>query len=53
MGIMGGGAVLRLDGAVWKDALERIRRAGVGRRLRWEAPEGGSTTITSSAVSNN
>ncbi len=41
MGIVGGGAVLRLDGAAWKDALERIRRAGVGRRLRWEAPEGG------------
>ncbi len=41
MGIVGGGAVFRLDGAVWKDALERIRGAGIGRRLRWEAPEGG------------
>lgn len=41
MGIVGGGAVLRLDSEVWEDALERIRRAGIGRRLRWEAPEGG------------
>lgn len=41
MGIVGGGAVLRLDGEVWKDALERLRRAGVGRRLRWEPPKAG------------
>ena len=42
MGIVGGGSgLLRLDGAIWGDALERIRRAGVGRRLTWESPEGG------------
>ena len=43
MGIVGGTAVSALDGAVgavWNDALERIRRAGVGRRFRWETPEG-------------
>lgn len=41
MGIVGGSAALRLDGAVWENALERIRQAGIGKRLRWEAPEGG------------
>lgn len=41
MGIVGGTAVAGLDGSVWNDALERIRRAGIGRRLRWEAPDGG------------
>ena len=40
MGIVGGSAVARLDGTVWRDALERIRRAGLGRRLRWEPPQG-------------
>ena len=40
MGIVGGGTDLRLDGAIWRDALERIRNAGIGRRLSWEAPQG-------------
>lgn len=40
MGIVGGSAALRLDSAVWENALERIRQAGIGKRLRWEAPEG-------------
>lgn len=41
MGIVGGSAALRLDSGVWENALERIRQAGIGKRLRWEAPEGG------------
>ena len=40
MGIVGGAEGLRLDQAIWKDALERMRRVGVGRRLRWETPGG-------------
>lgn len=41
MGIVGGSAALGLDSAVWENALERIREAGIGKRLRWETPEGG------------
>ena len=41
MGIVGGNAAAGLNVSVWSDALQRIRRAGIGRRLRWEAPDGG------------
>lgn len=33
MGILGKGAIDRLDASVWKDVLGRIRSAGVGRHL--------------------
>ena len=33
MGILGGGAILRLDAAVWRDVLAQIRRVSVGRQL--------------------
>jgi hypothetical protein len=42
MGILGRGAIDRLDASVWKDVLARIRRAGVGRHLPEVVPKGGA-----------
>ncbi len=39
MGILGGGAIRRLDAAVWLDVLAQIRRVSVGRRLAAPIPE--------------
>ena len=41
MGILGGGAIRRLDAAVWLDVLAQIRRVSVGRWLAVPIPEGG------------
>ncbi len=40
MGILGGGAIHRLDAAVWSDVLAQIQRVSVGRQLASSIPKG-------------